>query len=280
MNRGWTLINADKNENGNRSRRGTGIPIRVYPRSSAVLRRLRLFRHHLAFVSALALVSAVGGSSPASLRAADAAPLVVTLGDSITKGVRPGVTTEQTFAALVEAGLQKDFHGAQVVNVGIGGERTDQALKRLEKEVLAKRPALVTVMYGTNDSYVDQGKSASRLPLETYRANLTELVSRLQKAGAAVVLMTEPRWGAAARKNGLGEHPNERLEPYVKACRLVARETGVPLVDHFEYWTLAEQGGQDLGQWTTDQCHPNAEGHRIMAELMAPVVHRALNGSK
>ena len=69
---------------------------------------------------------------------AAAEPLeIITLGDSITKGVRTGVKPEETFAALLEAELKARGVEAHVTNVGIGGERTDGALARLEKEVLA-----------------------------------------------------------------------------------------------------------------------------------------------
>ena len=69
-----------------------------------------------------------------------------------------------------------------VHNVGIGGERTDLALQRLERDVLSQRPHFVTVMYGTNDSWVDGGKSASRLSEQQYEANLREIVRRLTAA--------------------------------------------------------------------------------------------------
>ncbi|MEN9576563.1 MAG: hypothetical protein RL514_4418 [Verrucomicrobiota bacterium] len=201
---------------------------------------------------------------------------IVTLGDSITKGVRPGVKAEETFAARLEAALRADGVDVSVANVGIGGERTDQALKRLAKDVLTQKPALVTIMYGTNDSYVDQGKDASRLTADEYRANLARLVDELRAAGITPVLMTEPRWGKAAKLNGVGEHPNVRLEKYVAACRAVAAEKRTPLVDHFAHWTAAEAKGTDLGTWTTDQCHPNPDGHRVLAELMLPVLRAAL----
>lgn len=201
---------------------------------------------------------------------------IVTLGDSITKGVRSGVKAEETFAARLEAGLRAGGADVSVVNVGIGGERTDQALKRLAKDVLAQKPAVVTIMYGTNDSYVDQGKSASRITADEYRANLLRLVDELRAAGTSPVLMTEPRWGKTAKPNGVGEHPNVRLEKYVEACRAVAKEKQAALVDHFQHWTAAEAKGTDIGAWTTDQCHPNPDGHRVLAELMLPVVRSAL----
>jgi lysophospholipase L1-like esterase len=201
---------------------------------------------------------------------------IVMLGDSITKGVRAGVQAEETFAAVIEARLRERGWKARVTNVGIGGERTDQALLRLEQDVLAKNPRLVTIMYGTNDSYVDSGKDSSRLSLENYRDNLRELVTRVRAAGATPILMTAPRWGAKAKANGLKEHPNERLETYLDACRDVARETKTPLVDHYAFWLTSELQGQDLGDWTTDQCHPNPQGHVQIADLMLPAVQNAL----
>src|SRR5437764_889189 len=84
---------------------------------------------------------------------------IITLGDSITKGVRPGVTAEQTFASLMQRQLRAQGIAVEVENVGIGGERTDMALQRLEKDVIAKKPDVVTIMYGTNDSYVDKDKT-------------------------------------------------------------------------------------------------------------------------
>jgi hypothetical protein len=60
-------------------------------------------------------------------------PRIVVLGDSITKGVRPGVTAEETFAAVLQRRLLEQGLSYEVINRGIGGERTDQALKRLAR---------------------------------------------------------------------------------------------------------------------------------------------------
>lgn len=218
----------------------------------------------------------VFGAMENRLCAGPPAVKIVTLGDSITKGVRAGVLDEETFASRLAAWLAQESIEAEVVNEGIGGERTDQALARLDQDIIARRPAIVVVMYGTNDSYVDRGRKQSRLSREEYRANLRELVERLRAAGIRPVLMTEPRWGDQAQPNGVGEHPNVRLEQHMAACREVARDTGVALVDHFEHWSQAAAGGTDVGGWTTDQCHPNARGHEEIAALLGPVVRDEL----
>lgn len=203
-------------------------------------------------------------------------PRIVVLGDSITRGVRPGVLQGQTFAALLQASLRDSGIDVEVINQGIGGERTDQALARLSRDILPLEPVLVTIMYGTNDSYVDQGKPSSRLSVEQYQQNLTSIVAELKRVGIQPVLMTEPRWAPQASANGLGEHPNKRLQVYSEACRKVASAAEIPLVDHFADWLSAERSGVDINEWTTDGCHPNAEGHRVLAQKMLPLIRDQL----
>lgn len=202
------------------------------------------------------------------LAAAEETFRIVTLGDSITKGIRSGVRAEETFSAVLQEALQKEGLRLLVENLGIGGERTDQALKRLERNVLSLGPRLVTVMYGTNDSWVDAGKTEGRLTEDAYEANLRELLKRLVAAKIQPVLMTEPMFGEANPKNGAGEEPNLRLARYMERCRTVAREMQVPLVDHFSHWADAQRAGQKLQDWTTDGCHPNPAGHAEMARTI------------
>jgi lysophospholipase L1-like esterase len=58
----------------------------------------------------------------------------------------------------------------------------------------------------------------------------------------------------------------------MEACREVAQECRVPLVDHFAKWTEAEAKGQKLADWTTDLCHPNPQGHETLAVAMLPAL--------
>lgn len=215
-----------------------------------------------------------------SLMAEEPRLRVVTLGDSITRGVRAGVKADETFSALLQEGLRKQKIDADVTNLGIGGERTDQALQRLAKAVLSLKPQVVVVMYGTNDSFIDRGQKKSRLTADQYGDNLRKLVAELRKAGARPILMTPPCWGKKAEPVGTGEHPNVRLEKYVRVCRAVARETKTPLVDHYQRWSRRLAEGGDPGDWTTDQCHPNPRGHREIADALLPVVVEALRKEK
>ncbi len=203
---------------------------------------------------------------------------IVTLGDSITKAVRPGVTAEQSFASLVQKQLHAQGLRVEIQNIGIGGERTDQALARLDKAVLSQKPDFVTIMYGTNDGWVDQGKTESRLPMDKYEANLRELVARLKTAGIQPILMTEPMFGEKQPRNGAGEDGNLRLARYMERCRNVARDTGTPLVDHFGHWAFMAKRGQVLQDWTTDGCHPNPAGQEVLAQRLTQVLLPLVQG--
>jgi lysophospholipase L1-like esterase len=197
---------------------------------------------------------------------------ILTLGDSITKGVRPGVKADETFSALMEKQLRQQGIQATVTNAGVGGETTAGAAKRLARDVLAKSPHVVAMMYGTNDCYVDKGKEESRVSLPDFQTNLANLIDQLQKAGIQVVMMTEPAYAENGPKNGVGEDSNVRLAEYMKVCRTVAREKKLLLVDHFAHWSAQRDKGVKLQPWTTDGYHPSPRGHAEMAHRIVQIL--------
>lgn len=197
---------------------------------------------------------------------------IVTLGDSITKGVRPGVRADETFSALLAVDLKAKGHDVTVINAGVGGEQTDGVLKRLERDAIARKPRLVPIMYGTNDSWINKNEKNVRLSLADFRKNLVTIVRKLRQNGIEPILMTEPCHAPNSPPNGLNEPPNLRLGPYMEACREIARTHEIALVDHYASWLAAEKKGIKIAEWTTDGYHPNPRGHREMATLMLPVV--------
>jgi lysophospholipase L1-like esterase len=205
---------------------------------------------------------------------------ILCLGDSITRGTRLGVLPRRTFCAIIHRELSRELGPVAVLNAGVGGERTDQALRRLQRDVIARQPELVTIMYGTNDAAVDRGRTESRLALALYRENLETIVRGLRDAGIQPVLMTPIPLGqrfdylawSPYREHG----PNCAMWPYVKAVRDVADELEVPLVDNFAAWAERALLGENLDALMTDGCHPNPAGHEAIAATMLPVLLRML----
>jgi len=194
---------------------------------------------------------------------------IVALGDSVTLGARrsPPVTPAQTFAALLE-----DRLGTKVINAGVGGDTTDGMLARFARDVLAQGPEAVLIMAGLNDAaYVDSGpreRTAPRVPVERYERNLTEMARRAAEAKARVVILTpnpmtrQYRYHEAAEFYQVNDI-NDGLMPFTEAARRVARVHDACLVDVFAAWVV-DRGHRSL---LPDGVHPNAEGHRRIANL-------------
>jgi len=191
---------------------------------------------------------------------------IVCLGDSVTKAVRLGVEPQQTFCALLEKELTTAERPVEVVNAGVGGNTTADGLARFERDVLAREPVGVVIMFGLNDSWIDAGTSPSRLTTEQFRDNLKQMIATLKSRGVQVVLMT-PNPAIAPT---YGPERNRTLKPYVEAVRQIAREEDLALVD--VYARFAELGleGADVNGLFTDAMHPNPAGQKLIADLLAP----------
>ena len=201
---------------------------------------------------------------------------IVTLGDSITRGTRPGVEESETFSSLLEAGLRADGFDVEVINRGIGGEKTTGALERFD-EIIALHPDYVTVMYGINDSTAAPGEEKSPLSRVEFGANLTAIVRRLRAAGIQPVLWTSsPMAPFGITKEYYADFPpysthgdiNFLLLPFIAEVKRVGEAEDVPVLDiHSAFQAKAEVDG-NLEGYLTDGMHPNPTGHRIIADLM------------
>lgn len=200
---------------------------------------------------------------------------IVTLGDSVTKGVRPGVEEPQTFSSLLEGGLRARGMQAEVINRGIGGETTSGGLARLD-EILALVPRIVTVMYGINDSTAAPGGETPPVPIALFRRNLEEILVRLCSIGVRPLLLTaNPLSAFGVTKDYYADFPpysdrgiNCLLHPHVAAMRQVGEALAVPVLDVFAVFMAKAGPAGDLSSLLTDGMHPNPAGHALIAELL------------
>jgi len=175
---------------------------------------------------------------------ARAKPVIVALGDSITSGL--GVAADEAYPALLEARLRRDGYAYRVVNAGVSGDTTAGGLRRVDW-VLRAQPEIVILALGANDGL--RGQSP-----KTTRANLEAIVARLTAAGARVLLA-----GMRMPPN-YGEAFTRQFEAVFPA---VARRANVALVPFLLDGVAADP---TLNQ--ADGLHPNAAGHRVIAERL------------
>lgn len=187
-------------------------------------------------------------AGPAGSIPASAVLRVVFLGDSLTAGL--GLGEAEAFPALLGERLGREGLPVKVVNAGVSGDTTAGGLRRVDW-VLGQRPDVVVVGLGGNDML-------RGLPPEDTEANLRGILVRCREAGAATVLL-----GMRANPT-LGPDYAARFDPLYGR---LAKELSVPLVP---FLLEGVAGVGTLNQ--ADGIHPTAEGHRRVAELVAPTL--------
>ena len=185
---------------------------------------------------------------------------IICFGDSVT-GLYYHTGGRRTYADLLGDALRKAVPDANVEmrNAGVSGHTTANALSRIERDVIAHKPDLVTVMFGLNDMV--------RVPLDPYRANLVKIVEKCRAAGAEVVLCTPN----AVTDNPT--RPTKKLLDYCAAVRSVAAEHKVPLCDSYSDFDALRK--RDYLKWRllmSDDIHPNLAGHQFIAEQIAGTI--------
>ena len=182
--------------------------------------------------------------TPPAQQVADDRPVIVAFGDSLSAGF--GAEPGHSYPDF----LQKDLDAAglkwRVVNLGVSGDTTTDGLNRLS-EVLAAKPRIVIVEFGGNDGL-------RGLPIETTRANLEQIISSIENAGAKVVLA------------GMTLPPNYGPE-YIRSFEKVYRDLGGKYkVTRIPFLLEAVATKRELMQ--RDGLHPTGPGNAIVAETV------------
>ncbi|HKB04992.1 MAG TPA: SGNH/GDSL hydrolase family protein [Gemmataceae bacterium] len=225
-----------------------------------------------------ALPITVGLVTAATVVGADPPPLkkgerIVFLGDSITEaGIRP-----KGYVTLVKAALadrHKDL-GIEVFGAGISGNKVPDLQRRLDRDVLAKKPTLVVIYIGINDVWHGEKDPARGTPKDRFEAGLKDVIKRIQDAGARVVLCTPSVIG---EKKGGANALDARLDEYAEVSRKVARETGAQLCDLRKAFVdhLAKDNSEDKerGVLTGDRVHLNDAGNRLVADTILAAIDK------
>lgn len=179
---------------------------------------------------------------------------VLFVGTSLTAGL--GLPQSQSFPLLIERRIEEAGLPFRVVNAGVSGETSAGALRRIDW--LTRQPFDVVVLEtGANDML--RGIE----PQATER-NIQEIIDRLRRAKPDVVIVLA---GMLALPN-MGEAYAREFEAIYPR---LAERNGLPFVPF-----LLEGVGGERSLNQEDGIHPNAEGHRIIAETVWRVLEPVL----
>lgn len=155
-------------------------------------------------------------------------------------------------------------------------------LKGYEWDVLAKKPNVVTLMYGMNDvGHPLYDESASKDPdiekkrqwaLDGYSRNMTKLAEMFSGAQCRLIFITPTIYdqnGSQARRSAMGV--DDALEKCALVCRELSTKFGGSLIDFHgpmqQINTEQQKRNPDYTLIGPDRIHPGEEGHLLMAYL-------------
>ncbi len=202
---------------------------------------------------------------------------IVAFGDSTTN-TRAGIN--KVYAQILQDNLPGLLgQTVDVYNEGIGSNRTDNAVARLDSDVRMHHPDTVIIQFGINDSWVDSGVEGdpSRVALDAatqaghpfasrgnYTDNLAGIVKTLKADGARVIMMTPNQLGG-----GYAAWRNDLLGEYAQAVRHVAAAEGVELLDVWKmFGDYAAVPGHSMDDLLLDSMHPNQAGHQMIGDAL------------
>ena len=193
-------------------------------------------------------------------------------------GLLSGLLGTTPDAAADEPGSTTPVH---VLNRGVPGNTTVNALARLTRDVSAANPDVVIVFFGMNDA-LNSGKLVSP---KRFEKNLREIVASCRRAGVDTVGLVTPNdiveeYVASRHPHHPEQHLSRHLERFADIVRKVAGDTTSQLVDlrkavagHGTTLTALESPVRnEANAKARDGVHLTPAGYRLLARAC----HRAL----
>lgn len=192
---------------------------------------------------------------------------IVFLGDSITQaGVGPMGYVTRIQRALAER--HKDLE-IEVIGAGISGNKVPDLQRRVDKDVIAKKPTIVVIYIGINDVWHGETDPARGTSQEKFEAGLKEVIGKCRASGARVVLCTPSVIGE--KFDGTNKL-DANLDAYSDVSRRIAGELKIPLCDlrkkFIDHEKQHNPENKDKGILTSDRVHLNDEGNKFVAETL------------
>ena len=224
------------------------------------------------FVASLLLVP----SALAEIKVKDGEAIAF-MGDSITQAGNRG----NGYINLVIKGFEANGLKVNKIPAGKSGNKSTDMLTRLDDAVISKKPDWMTLSCGVNDVWhfklVLGNRTFEGVGVEDYKKNITEIIDKCQETGIKVMVLTSTM---------IGEDPSKELNqdmiPYNDFLREIAKQKGCLLADlnadmQAQLKTIPDvpgkpknfgkffYGGDVKNKLTSDGCHMNAEGNKMMA---------------
>lgn len=218
---------------------------------------------------------------------------VAFLGDSITQGCFEigrdafgKLKTTNDYENVYHAKFKKIFDKLypdapiSIINAGISGTTSWDALSRLERDVLVHKPDLCVVSFGANDAHADGGTRE-----EDFYNSLVEIAKKLKENGSEVIFMSTAmnctkisseikdevflKIAHSVREMQTGG----TLKKFMQIMEKAAKDSGAVFCDCYSKWEKLYEAGVDIDNLISNNInHPDREMHSLFAISLAETI--------
>ncbi len=208
-------------------------------------------------------------------------------GDSVThgyfesfNGMHGTVDYEAVYHNRLKGLILDEFPTAsvEIINAGVGGENAQDALLRIDEDVLARLPDLTVVCFGLNDVHGN---------IDTYISSLKEIFIKLNSINTEIVFMTpnmlnsylDDSLSGALRNIAIktAEYQTSgKMSEFMARAIELCRAMNVTVCDCYSAWEEMHKNGVDTTALLANKInHPKREMHKLFAnELFKIIIER------
>ena len=197
---------------------------------------------------------------------------VIFVGNSITEA--------GAYVSYIYLYYMTHFPGKKLVilNGGIGGDKASDIYRRLEYDILAKKPNVLVLTFGMNDTgyFEFNGSDADKTAAERIAAShrsyqqIEQRLLQLPKL-QKIMMSSSPYDETAKFKGNLFPGKHKAMLEIIKFQEEAARKSNWPFTDLFRPMTALNEKLQEKDSTFTiigpDRIHPGNAGHLVMASL-------------
>jgi len=214
---------------------------------------------------------------------------IVGFGDSITEAKTGTASEDEKWLNILKIKLCGEFkdHSFNVINSGVGGNSTREAMSRFDKDVLAHDPDFVLLEFGGNNN--DPGRPERRVGFDEFKMLLAKYKNSISAKCRTLVITFPPVF---KDQHIYGKNPDSLkyydtcggieadIEAYREITREFANENNFPLFDL--YAKLIELGQKhSRGKYTlNDGVHLTPEGNKVLAEYIYDILRSLISSAE
>ena len=158
------------------------------------------------------------------------------------------------------------------INLGIGGNRTDQLFDRLYKDAIALEPDVISILIGINDVWHRHGGDRIATTDAQIELNYRTILEELKAKTNAKIMILSPYLLDCEGKDAI-RADLEKILPVIRGLAEEYADVYVPLDKHFEE---ALKTMPEPHYYSADGVHPNANGSAFIGKLYAEAIEAIL----